>query len=415
MSKIKSITVENYKAFRGKHIIPINNLTLIFGYNNTGKSALLRAFPLLSSSFRKTSSYFTPSYLDYSCKSLRGGLHENILFNGENRLGFGVDWEEGSCINFSLQQIGDQPERMTDLTLKSKSLIKQYVRSLEEENKLENKSEPNEVIDFYNFRCPEEFLGLDKLISNFSNSLHWVSSVRAFPPRYFNIGLGVPLYLSPDGQGIGPILWNLAENKSKSINRINMWLNSVCGRELDFSAIHNSKNGLRTVGLETIMTAPTIIKEDENDFSPTRIAILDSGEGIAQALPVVMLCAMAAEGELGEFPVVTIEQPELHLHPQATVELANFLVKCSKDNPSASYIFETHSESFLKAIQLAIIKKEFSKDDFSCIWIKKTQYTSELKKIDIDDNGYLSNDWPNNVFKETIHQSKKIIQSRLEI
>lgn len=86
---------------------------------------------------------------------------------------------------------------------------------------------------------------------------------------------------------------------------------------------------------------------------------MDSGEGIAQALPVITLCAQAANNELGKFPIVVLEQPELHLHPDATVELAEFICRCAQKNKNARFIIETHSESFLLAIQKSLVSKIF--------------------------------------------------------
>jgi len=46
-----------------------------------------------------------------------------------------------------------------------------------------------------------------------------------------------------------------------------------------------------------------------------RFALADLGEGITQALPVVVLGCLAESGELGAEPVLCIEQPEVVSHP----------------------------------------------------------------------------------------------------
>lgn len=45
-----SITFQNYRSFTGGHEFELKPLTLIYGANNVGKSALLRLFPLLGDS-----------------------------------------------------------------------------------------------------------------------------------------------------------------------------------------------------------------------------------------------------------------------------------------------------------------------------------------------------------------------------
>lgn len=86
------------------------------------------------------------------------------------------------------------------------------------------------------------------------------------------------------------------------------------------------------------------------------------GFGTAQVVPVIVQCVTAKPGSL-----VIVEQPELHLHPEAQVYLADFFVACidprrdDRDGhnhkpPSLPYrhLVETHSEHFLLRLQRRI-------------------------------------------------------------
>ncbi|MGN2432628.1 AAA family ATPase [Pseudomonas syringae] len=123
-------------------------------------------------------------------------------------------------------------------------------------------------------------------------------------------------------------IWDLAQRRSRAFDEINKWLVDTCGRRIILDTLSQNVSNERTlIKLETISVS------DNDTTSAIRVPILsDSGEGIAQALPVVTLCAQAANGDLGEFPIVLLEQPELHLHPKAIVILADFLVRCIKKN-----------------------------------------------------------------------------------
>lgn len=44
---LNSLILENFKAFGGRRVIPIRPLTLMFGPNSAGKSAILQALLLL--------------------------------------------------------------------------------------------------------------------------------------------------------------------------------------------------------------------------------------------------------------------------------------------------------------------------------------------------------------------------------
>jgi hypothetical protein len=405
---LKSIKYKNYKAFKGQHTIDLKNLTLLFGYNNTGKSALVRSFPLLSDSMRGNKpNYFTVSFLDYSSESLRGGMFDNVVTSGESRLGFGLEWHNGDALEFELQKLGSEAEIMTSLSVSTENRQLAYIPSIDSEGMLENVNDSSDVINFHGFRLTEEST-FNELISQFSNSVHWVSSTRIPPQRFFEVGVGVPLKIMPNGAGVGPAIWHLNEQNSNSIEDINGWLRATCQREIFFGALSSSAtSGRMRVGLDTVS-----ILEDSG--STHRVPILDSGEGIAQALPVVVLAAMAANGELGASPIIVVEQPELHLHPHASVELANFIIKCIQKNSSIRFILETHSESFLRALQIAILDTELSTENFSCYWTSRSDQGSVLDSISFDSEAYLSSAWPQEVFRESLNQAKRLVRLRQE-
>ncbi|EOK5944137.1 AAA family ATPase [Vibrio vulnificus] len=407
--KVSKITIKNYRAFRNEHRIAINSLTLFFGYNNTGKSALIRLFPLLKDSFSSTKvNCFTNSYLDYSSSSIRGSLFQQLATQNERKLSFGVNWDSGDMLSFSLTQEGLSSEVMNSLSIKIGQNSLEYHPSIDDTSMLENKEDQTDQVSFYNFRLPhnEPF---NELITSLSNSVHWISSIRNHPPRKFEIGIGVPLELKPNGDGIGPLIWHLAETQSESIHDINQWLKNSCGSILNFADDKGSVDGRKFVALETIHDVPNEYQDQEKAI---RTPILDSGEGIAQALPVVTLCAMAANGELGENPIIAIEQPELHLHPHATVELAKFLILCIQKNKSVRYILETHSESFLRAMQIAIVDQSIEASDISCYWVDKNETTSTPHLVTFDNEGFITGSWPQGVFRETLNQSKELVQLR---
>jgi predicted ATPase len=50
---LSRFTVENYRAFARAQAIEVRPLTLFFGWNSGGKSALVRFLPLLAESVRQ--------------------------------------------------------------------------------------------------------------------------------------------------------------------------------------------------------------------------------------------------------------------------------------------------------------------------------------------------------------------------
>lgn len=62
--KLKSISFENYKAFKEKQTLEIRPITLLIGKNSSGKSAIAKLFTLLEN-------------------SLSGKIKEPLLFNND--------------------------------------------------------------------------------------------------------------------------------------------------------------------------------------------------------------------------------------------------------------------------------------------------------------------------------------------
>src|SRR5450830_1383280 len=91
---VKSISFENYKAFKIKQKMNVKPMTLLFGYNNTGKSAAIRLLPLIANSFKpnKPRAYIK-SFLDYTANCVRGATFRDLAHANQNKMSFGIEWE----------------------------------------------------------------------------------------------------------------------------------------------------------------------------------------------------------------------------------------------------------------------------------------------------------------------------------
>lgn len=151
---------------------------------------------------------------------------------------------------------------------------------------------------------------------------------------------------------------------------------------------------------------------DRTESDSEYVDVLDCGEGVAQVLPVLTQCAMAKFGLLAEHPVVAIEQPELHLHPRAIVELAEFVVECAISSGNVRIVIETHSESFLVAIQQAVLVQKIIPSQLKCYWVYRSEGGSFLDEIEIDESGYVDDTLPPEVFREVLEQSRRLVKTR---
>jgi predicted ATPase len=416
MQALNNIGFSNFKAFRDYQSAELSPISLFFGYNNSGKSSILRAVKLLSDSFKvNDTKQYMESILDYTSQSIRGASHQELTHIKSSGIQFSLGWGDGSSLKFKVKQNGLDPEIIEEIQVTLLGTVYHFLPSLKEgasSDTFELKGSSNEVeLTIINLRlsCKEiDFSSINHSLNVFSDSVFHLNSTRAFPPREFEIGVGIPLGISPDGIGTAESIWYLSEANSPSFTDINDWLESISGRVISTDGAPISiKNGKRTVRLETISASKNMPTSELSSVS-----VLDSGEGIAQVLPVITLCAQAANNELGDFPIIVLEQPELHLHPDATVALAEFICGCAQKNKNARFIIETHSESFLLSIQKALVSKKLSKEDFSCNWVSKESSSSKISRVIFDDDGYIVENWPDDVFGEIFQQTRDLIDAR---
>lgn len=73
------------------------------------------------------------------------------------------------------------------------------------------------------------------------------------------------------------------------------------------------------------------------DSDGNEISLSDVGYGIGQVLPIVLMSILRSN------TIITIEQPELHLHPKLQANLADLFMQSARENKNI-FILETHSE-----------------------------------------------------------------------
>lgn len=127
------------------------------------------------------------------------------------------------------------------------------------------------------------------------------------------------------------------------------------------------------------------------------VKLTDVGVGVSQVLPAVVQ-AFYAPPEA----IIWMEQPEIHLHPQAQSALADVFASAikSKENGQSrnvQFIIESHSEHFLTRIQRRIAEGTLTTDDVAVYFCKSTKTGACLEELIIDVEGNIAN-WPENFF-----------------
>ena len=88
------------------------------------------------------------------------------------------------------------------------------------------------------------------------------------------------------------------------------------------------------------------------------------GFGLSQSLPIIVALLVAEPDQL-----LYLEQPEIHLHPDAQVALTNLIVDAVKRG--VQVVVETHSQLILLGIQRAIAQQHLNSEDVLLHWFSR--------------------------------------------
>ena len=116
------------------------------------------------------------------------------------------------------------------------------------------------------------------------------------------------------------------------------------------------------------------------------VSIADVGFGVSQVLPVLVALTVARSGQL-----VYLEQPELHLHPNAQVVLARVLANAAKRG--VRVVAETHSSLLLLGIQTLVAEGKLSPELVKLHWFSRNEDgVTKVDSVDLDEAGTYG-DW----------------------
>ena len=132
------------------------------------------------------------------------------------------------------------------------------------------------------------------------------------------------------------------------------------------------------------------VRIQKTPSSPS-VTLVDMGYGLAQFLPVLVLCYYAPEES-----TLILEQPGIHLHPKVQSQLADLLIEViTKRN--LQILIESHSEHLLNRLQRRIAEEKISVDKTALYFCRNDEGVSEIDRLEMDEFGNITN-WPENFF-----------------
>lgn len=137
---------------------------------------------------------------------------------------------------------------------------------------------------------------------------------------------------------------------------------------------------------------------DKNRSTEVLVGLADVGFGISQLLPLVV------QSLAGNHQVITIEQPELHIHPKLQADLGDLLIDSIQEPRRNQFIIETHSEHLALRLQRRVREKKLSPEDISVVYVSRGPNGASVLPLRLDDEGDFIDDFPGGFFPERLRE-----------
>lgn len=207
------------------------------------------------------------------------------------------------------------------------------------------------------------------IVSNQYYNIKHISPLRYFPNRSYTITRAIR-DMSPSGEDM---LQVLAQYGTSSINFLFMDKNNNWKRETDtlFIATQKWAAYLETGELNLIQNEETV-KMTVHGHN-----LIDVGVGVGQSTPILIEGLFAPMGS-----TLMIEQPEIHLHPKAQMNMADFLLSLSLNHKNV--IVETHSDHIInRLVKRIMLDKTGQLNKDICIYFIDKDNKHPVERIKI--------------------------------
>jgi predicted ATPase len=376
---IKRLAMRRYRCFRDWQDVELGQITLVYGENAAGKSALIRLLPWIAAS-RSPRTHG----LDVEWPGLFGAGPREVAWRGaepahdEPEGWWGDDREEGNLdLSFGLRT-SSGVEAVWRTRWWHDSAV-----TLIDRLRLSGAASP-ELLDFdeprghaqpahqYRVGPDRRAVTFDGLLPRLQHRtdevdhLHsvldrvdWLGPRRVGPSRV-GIARGPARELQADGSGAES--WALADNGL--LQRVSSWYRAANGHE-----VHRET--------ASPLTERLVLRSVAGGAAD--IPFADSGEGLQHVFSVI-----TAMERLRTAPgLLAVEEPESHLHPRLQAALAEGAAQVAAAKPDAQLLLETHSEATLLAVLRAGLNHGI---DVKVLWIEPAEGGAQrVRSVPLDE------------------------------
>jgi hypothetical protein len=377
--------VQRYRCFGDWTSLELRPLTLLYGRNNAGKSALLRTLPILARS--TGAGALSPWELGNADGPGQGASFTDALWRGRKlkTMGLKLRWQtpEGTLTDrFLLRYIDELPGVVvSEIELRDSTNAVTFEAKAKPYPDHETfvLADDREWLPGFRGLAPTSatsdpghgplLIALSERLSSLNAGVQWLTSIRSAPKLLITPADGRQTMMSPRGEEAAGIV---VSNEGILASVREFYSGKEIGRDLRVDSVGSDRYRL-------VLDTPGYLEWG--------IPLTDVGAGMGQVLPVLVAAAFARE--FGGSRIVAIEDPEAHLHENARRALAEHLVEIVRDDADPPrFVLETHSRTFLLAIQLAVAQGKLPPDHVRIYWLDPQPDGSAIPlAVDLNEHG----------------------------
>lgn len=456
---LKQLRIQNFKGWKDTGTIRLAPISLFFGANSSGKSSIGQFLMMLKQTVESPDrkAVFYPGGKN---STVQLGSYQEMVFHRdpENKIAFDYRWSltedlkfkdplsgqifSGDELDFSAEvELSDSTKNLLQVSefkyrlfkkdtqslsidLSRKADKREYAASAEQYSLVRKKMRAwtlKDVVRFYGF--PDEVVAyyqnaefvqdLNLSHEKLFNSIFYLGPLRTKAERLYTWGGITPESVGFAGENtVAAILAARDRKISLGYSKQAKPLEEIIALKLkEMSLIEDfSVNPISEQRQEYEVKVRTKGSKDWVDLP-------DAGFGISQVLPVLVQCFYAPAGS-----IILMEQPEIHLHPNAQSALADVMIDVinARENGAdrnIQIVIETHSEHFLRRLQRRIAEDSVSQEKVSAYFANISKTPATLEPLQIDIFGNIQN-WPENFFGDEIsdiaEQAKAAMKKRMQ-
>ena len=401
---ITELMIKDVRCFAGAQKFAIRPVTFLVGKNSTGKSTALGCLQILNNAihpWREGLNFNAEPYLMGTFSDVVRKSRPNIK---EFQIGIGIeDGKKKGTAQYILT--------LVEKDKWSKPIIQQHQILFQDGSEIvikqKNKYQPGRRSNKIRVRLQEQ--RKRPIVFEAPGSVHHPlldlldrvrHEIKSSHPQAKNIGnkLGrfmkniahlnissfAPIRSKPN-RIYDPIEeeWNFEESEIpavlNNISESNRWKTAWNKLEKELAKFGKSSDLYKAIFVKKLGKSKGDPFQLQIKVRGPRVNLIDVGYGVSQILPMLVRIFLTRP------TTFLMQQPEVHLHPEAQAESSSLLVNTSQ-TIGHNFVIETHSEHMVDRARIEIMQGHIKPQDVSLIYLEPSGNKVEVHNIEFDKN-----------------------------